>query len=249
MSSQSEQTFGNKLQHGRTLQVAIASITGYAPDNADLTPTAFDGFLDDVLAANGLVASTGQELSNSRQARRLLYFGNPTTPGLATLAGRVRDYVGSMPGGKKSSSYPRIQKLVQTINSYRPPKKPVSTSPGQTPAEKKRISQSEKSYGSMAQHGRDLAAAVGKVPGYNPGASNADLQPLALTATMKTFGDSNVTVAGALQTASDAIDDRHASYNDPENGLRARFAQVKAAVGGQFGRRSAEYKKVSGIRY
>ena len=30
-----------------------------------------------------------------------------------------------MPGGKKSASYPRIQKLVQTINNYHPPKRPV----------------------------------------------------------------------------------------------------------------------------
>jgi len=154
-----------------------------------------------------------------------------------------------MPGGKKSTSYPRIQKLVQTINNYRPPSKPVSTSPGQTPAEKKKISQSEKSCGSMAQHGRDLAAAAGQVPGYNPAGQAVDLQAPTLVIKMKTFGAANDAVAGARQIASEAIDDRNEIYEDPETGLRARFQQGKAAVASQFGRRSAEYKKVSGIRY
>jgi hypothetical protein len=34
-----------------------------------------------------------------------------------------------------------------------------------------------------------------------------------------------------------------------ETGLKPRFQQAKAAVASQFGRRSAEYKSVSGIRY
>jgi hypothetical protein len=38
-------------------------------------------------------------------------------------------------------------------------------------------------------------------------------------------------------------------YDAEKTGLRSQFQQAKAAVASQFGRRSAEYKTVSGIRY
>jgi len=58
----------------------------------------------------------------------------------------VRDYAGSLPGGKNSPGYRQIQRLTQKINNYHPPKKKVSGTPD---ANKKEISQSEASYGSM----------------------------------------------------------------------------------------------------
>jgi hypothetical protein len=181
--------------------------------------------------------------------RRLSFFGDTSTGagGLATLAGRVRDHVGSQPGGKKTAGYKNIQRLVQKISNYRPPKKPVSSSVGSTPSEKKKVSQSERSYGSLVQFGRDLAAAAAKVPGYNPTA--ADLQPAALKSAMKTLADKNAAVTDALVDAQNAIDARLAMYDHPETGLQSQFQQAKAAVASQFGRRSSEYKTVSGIKY
>ena len=156
----------------------------------------------------------------------------------------MRDYVGSMPGGKNSPGYRQIQRLVQKINNYHPPRRKVSGEPN---ANKKEVSQSEASYGSMVQAGRDLAAAVAKIPGYNPAA--ADLQPAALKAAMAVLAGHNEAVAGALVEASRAIADRAALYEAEQTGLRTQFQQAKAAVASQFGRRSPEYKSISGIRY
>src|SRR5580765_7260552 len=102
MASTSEQTFGNRLEHARHLQAALSKMGGYAPDNPALTNANFGTFLDTVETANDVVAGTGQVLSDARTARRVAYFGSAKegVPGLATLAGRVRDAVGSMPGGK-----------------------------------------------------------------------------------------------------------------------------------------------------
>jgi hypothetical protein len=249
MASTSETTFGNRLEHGRTLNEALGKIAGYKPENNILAVNSFSLFLDSVELGNNNVAGDGQTLSDARKARRLAYFGDAKqgVAGLPTLAGRVRDCVGAMPGGKKSPSYPRIQKLTQKISNYRPPKKPVSPSPGETTTEKKKVSQSEASYGSLVQQGRDLAAAVAKVAGYNP--NSADLTPGALTASMKTLSDQNKAVADALIDASTSIDKRSKLYDDSQNGLRALFQQAKAAVGSQFGRRSPEYANVSKIRY
>ncbi len=97
------------------------------------------------------------------------------------------------------------------------------------------------------QAGRDLAAAVAKVPGYNPNA--ADLTPAALTASMKVLSDQNTAVADTLIDAGQAIDARSALYDNPKTGLKTQFQAAKAAVASQFGRRSAEYRSVSGIRY
>jgi hypothetical protein len=249
MASTSEQTFGNRLEHSRTLQAILEAIPSYAPDNTALTPANFDSFLDGVEAANSAVADKAQVLSDTRTARRNAFFGDKSTntPGLATLAGRVRDHVGSMPAGKKSAGYKNIQRLTQKISNYHPPKKPVSASPGTTPLEKKKISQSERSYGSLVQSGRDLAAAAAKVPGYNPTA--ADIKPANLVLAMKALADKNNEVATALAEAQDAIDTRAASYDNPETGLKSVFQQAKAAVASQFGRRSHEYTRVAGIRY
>ncbi len=247
MPSTSEHTFGNRLEHGRTLCVALGKIAGYQPDNQDLKPDTFDTFLETVEDANDFVAGFLQTLSDKRVARRTAFYGDAKqgVGGLGTLAGRVRDNIGSMPGGKKSPSYKQIQRLTQKINNYHRPRKSVKT--GSPDAQKKEISQSEASYGSLVQAGRDLAAAAAKVPGYNP--KNADLAPAALTGVMKTLASHNKAVADALADASKAIDDRSRLYEDPNTGLKTRFQQAKAAVASQFGRRSAEYEAVSHIRY
>lgn len=249
MASTSEKTFGNRLKHGRDLQKALAALPTYAPDNTALTPANFDLFLDSVEAANDDVAGKEQVLSDARTARRLAFFGDTSTNlnGLATLAGRVRDHVGSQPGGKKSSGYKNIQRLTQKISNYRPPKKPVSAAVGTTPTEKKKVSQSERSYGSLVQSGRDLAAAAAKVPGYNPTA--ADLKPAALKTAMTALGQKNDDVATALADLENAAAARLEMYDHPETGLQSQFQQAKAAVASQFGRRSSQYKTVSGIRY
>jgi hypothetical protein len=246
----SEQTFGNRLERARTLQVTIKKLAGFAPDNPALVPVTFDTFLDTVEAGNAAVAAATQTLSDSRNARRLAYFGDAKggVAGLATLAARVRDNVGSMPGGKKAPSYREIQRLTQKISNYHRPKKPVSvTPPGGPVANKKEVSQSEASYGSLVQAGRDLAAAAAKVPGYNPAA--ADLKPAALTAAMTTLAGHNTTVATALVETQTAIAERAELYEAEKTGLRSQFQQAKAAVASQFGRRSAEFKAVSAIRY
>lgn len=249
MPSTSERTFGNRLEHGRALQVALDKIAGYAPDNANLTPNKFKDYLNDVEAANNDVAGRSQVLSDARTGRRLAYFGDAKqgVPGLATLAARVRDTVGSMAGGKNSPSYKQIQRLTQKISNYRPPKKPVTTPPGAPDANKKEISQSEASYGSLVQAGRDLAAAATKVPGYNPSA--ADLQPAALTAAMTALADHNKTVATALVDVRNAVAARAEFYESDQTGLKSKFQQAKAAVAAQFGRRSPEYQSVSHIKY
>lgn len=248
MASTSEHTFGNKLQHGRNLKQTVDTIAGFTPDNPSLAPAAFGTFLDSVEAANDTAASTAQDLATARGDRRLGFFGDAgmNVPGLRTLAGRVRDHVAST-AGKKSAAYRNIQKLTQKITNYRSPKKPVSSSPGTTPAEKKSISQSERSYGSMVQAGRDLAAAVEQVPGYNPTA--ADLKPAALKTKMNALAGLNDNVAAALAEAQSAANARLALYDHPETGLQALFQQLKAAIASQFGRRSAEYQAVAGIKY
>ncbi|HEV2842929.1 MAG TPA: hypothetical protein VGW39_16530 [Chthoniobacterales bacterium] len=249
MPKTSERTFGNRLEHGRALQVALDKIAGYSPDNANLTPTKFKQHLDAVEAANNTVASSSQTLSDARTSRRLAYFGDVKqgVPGLATLAARVRDTPGSMAGGKHSPSYKQIQRLTQKISNYRPPKKPVTAPPGGPNANKKEISQSEASYGSLVQAGRDLAAAAAQVPGYNPTAT--DLQPAALTASMTALANHNKTVTTALVEVRNAVAARAELYDGEQTGLKSQFQQAKAAVAAQFGRRSAEYKTIVGLRY
>ncbi len=53
-----EQTFADRLQRGRTMQSKIAGFTpAFAPADVSLLPPAFELFLDDVEAANTVVAT------------------------------------------------------------------------------------------------------------------------------------------------------------------------------------------------
>lgn len=139
MPSTSERTFGNRLGHAHSLHAALGKITGYKPDNTDLDTAPFGTYLDSVEAANSDVAGKSQLLFDARTARRVAYFGNTKNgvPGLATLAARVRDTVGSMAGGKNSPSYKQIQRLAQKISNYRPPKKGDQCHTGRTRREQK----------------------------------------------------------------------------------------------------------------
>ena len=87
----------------------------------------------------------------------------------------------------------------------------------------------KRSY-SMVQAGRDLAATVEKLPGYNPAA--ADLQPAALKAAMAVLAGHNAAVA-APGRGSRAISDRAALYEAEQTGLRQQFQQEKADVASQ----------------
>jgi hypothetical protein len=64
-----------------------------------------------------------------------------------------------------------------------------------------------------------------------------------------TLADCNKTVAEALVDASNAISDRARFTTLKATGLKPQFQQAEAAVASQVGRRSAEYKTVSGIGY
>jgi len=97
------------------------------------------------------------------------------------------------------------------------------------------------------QAGRDLAAAVAQVPGYNPTAN--DIQSANLVLAMKALADKNYAVAAARTEAQEAIDARSGLYDRPDTGLKYVFQQVKAAVASQFGRQSSGYQMVAGIRY
>ena len=99
----------------------------------------------------------------------------------------------------------------------------------------------------MVQAGRDLAAAVAAIPGYNPAA--ADLQSAALKAKMASLALRNENVAKALVDARTVIAARLELYEGEQNGLRSQVQQAKAAVASKYGRRSPEYKSVSKIRY
>jgi hypothetical protein len=66
---------------------------------------------------------------------------------------------------------------------------------------------------------------------------------------MTALADHNNTVSGALVEARNAIAARAELYDAKTTGLRAKFQHAKDAVASQFGRRSPEFKTVSGIKY
>ncbi len=155
----------------------------------------------------------------------------------------------SLAGGKKSAAYKRLQKLVQKLNNQRPAAKPLTgeTPTGATAAGQKRISQSERSYGSMAQMGRDLATHVAGTSGYAP--TNAKITAAGLDAFAVDLEADNRVVTQKLTIADDAIKTRGDMYENEDTGLLARIKLMKSYVSGEIGKKSEVYQQLVALHF
>jgi hypothetical protein len=241
--SNSEKGVGQLLEKSRQLLKYIESLEDYSPTDPALTPAGYKAFLDSVAALNSAVASSLAALRQARAARHALYHG---PQGLINRASRIRDYISSLPRGKKSTDYLAAQKICQRLrpSGARNAPEPDSTNSTKT---KKAISQYEVSYGAMLDKARQLEQIILQTPGYAPSAD--DISPTGFDALLDEIELKNAEVAAKLAIANKKIDNRAAAYSKDPNGLRGRATRIKAAIAAQYGRNSPEYKNVPEIRF
>ena len=245
MASTSEDTFGRRLNSGYELAGIIENMPDYTPANSNLSFENFTILLDDIRQHNLDTATRQAGLSTQRETRRNLYFAKPA--GLVPRSSRIRDYISSLPGGKRSANFLNVQSEVQKMYNYQRRTGSNDTETGETESGQRRISQSERSFGSMLETGQRIAGVLTNMgTGYAP--TIDDLKLANRLPLMEDIGQKNVDVASALAGVKVMIAVRKRLYTE-NNGLRERITQIKAYIRARFGRNSPEYISVKHIRY
>jgi len=241
MASVSEKTFGQKYTKAQEIVEYLKVLTGYAPDNPELTPTALETFLVDVDKANGKVASVHDLLQASRSERLELYYGDD---GLMERCCKLRDYVSTIsPNGRESRVYVSLQKSIQRMRNYKAPRK-VPVQPAVPDVEKeRRISTSEKSFGSVLGVAKDILQRLANIDNYSP--TNALFSIQGVTSFIESVDAKNSEVASRLADYTDAVAVRYDIYEE----LQLKLNQVKDVVSSLYGKKSSEYKGLLQIRF
>lgn len=229
MKSIFEHTFGEKYTRGRGLAAYIQTIAGYAPGNPDLSAISISTLLDNIEIANSTASSRLSILQTTRSERFELYYGNA---GLRMRCSQIRDYLASLPEGKKSNDFKKVQKLVQQIRGVKYVKKKKQGSQG----EKKNISSSERSFGAIIGYCKEVLELIKTIPAYAPG--NTNLTIANFTLFIDEVDLKNSTAAEKYYL----LDDARTSRRDVYNQLKDRIQKVKSSLASQFGKSSNEYK-------
>ncbi|MCS7009411.1 MAG: hypothetical protein NZL93_05690 [Chthoniobacterales bacterium] len=243
--STSEKGLGQLLEKSRQLHEYLLTLTDYNPGQPELEPANYKSFLDQVAAANQAVDASLAELRIARDQRAQLYHSDD---GLIKRAARIRDYVASLPGGKNSAAYRRIQAICQKMRPGGLTRLAPEPDPNSkiTPEKKKKISQYEVSFGSILARGRELEQILLTLPGYNPPTS--DLTPTALDALLDAIELKNAEVAAKLAIANQKISLREKLYSTDPTGLRGLNSRIKLAVASQYGKKSPQYTNLTELK-
>ncbi len=229
MKSSIENGFGARLQKARELANYIGSFEGFNPPKPTDQADVFSSFVSELEGINGQVF---QQLENYRMvvdSRQKQFLKGDTS--LIKLALEIRSAVIAV-YGKKS-------KEVQLANDYilklrgtkvlSAPKDPNALDGV------KKVSQSEKSYGSMVQHFQGLVVTITEFPEYS--SSKPELSIDGLLQRLEEAKAENASVSAKSLALSLGRKNRHSLYDD----LEKRRERIKNYVMAVYGKGSKEY--------
>jgi len=234
-----ETTFVDRHARGVTLHTTIAAfVPPFAPSNERLQTTQFATLLDDAKNANSQ-ASAAVDAYSAKVAQRT---------DLATAskqrATRVLAQVRSNPNWKTHRE--PVERHVAKMSSQRlsRPKPPAEGEAPESEAKEKR-NQGERGHAEMAQHVRNIASALAKIPNYT--VPSEDLSVSAIDALATTYDSLNREMA-ALEVDLDRKRTARKALYDGETGLKETMKSIKDAVKAQYGTKSAQYLEARSVR-
>jgi hypothetical protein len=237
MATNHESSFGAKLKNAND---CISSVRGYA----NYTPPRNEETADALAAITATAEQLNKEVALKKStyktevAKRLILFKDGPAS-LEKLLSPIRKAVGAH-FGKNSDESRQVSSIVRKMRTTRLEKPPAAEgSNGQT---EDKISSSQKSFGSMSQHFKDLANTVSTYKGYNP--SNSNITNEKLLDLSEKINIANNAVSAAYQQMNNAQKERLAVYID----LSDRISRVKLYVASQYGNKSNEYKLISKLK-
>ena len=233
MASQSEVTFGARLNNAQTLQTHLQSFKDYTSSNKALLPAALQKLIDETRSQNADVAGETQTYSDAANKRQLLFKKDPKS--LEKLMSPIGSEIRSV-FGKDSKEAAYITGMINKIRGEK-----INKSKKEPNEEF--VSQSERSFGSMTQNFADIITTLTKY-GSNYSPANKSIQLAALTTFRDTLAQANTAVTTAFGKLKIAIDKRASTYTT----LTDTCQRVKDAVKSQYQVNSSEYKLVKGLK-
>lgn len=231
MSRYSEKTFGERYSKGRGLVEYLKQIPTYSPGNNALLPANLNALLDTINTANSNAAFKLSVLQTARAERKDLYYGDA---GLIKRCSQMRDFLASLPEGKKAGDFKRMQKIVQDIRGAKIVRKKKSGKEG----EAKTKSVSERTFGSIIKQSKDALEIIKSNAAYTPG--NPNITVANFTLYLAQVDAKNSEVAEKLNAFDNARYDRSELYIQ----LKEVVQKIKYALASQYGKNSNDYKDV-----
>ncbi|KAA5536898.1 hypothetical protein F0919_04290 [Taibaiella lutea] len=224
--------FGAKIANAQDLLTHLKSFSGYAPPSQDLSVAALEDLINETKSHNDITVFAIDEYSETVNEREKLFKKEPTS--LLKLVSPI--YASATAAlGKNSKHVETIKTLTRKIRGKKIKKL------GKNPDEAA-ISESESSYGSLAQSLADLIVILDRHSNtYTPSNQHITISALQELHTKMENGARNV--AATLGTQKRCRDLRTKNYEK----LNEVTQRVKEAVKGQYTASSVEYKLIKSL--
>lgn len=233
MASTSEVTFGARIANAEAVSTNLKSFTGYEAPTTETSIVSYDALIASMKTENSSVATKKLAYSTAVDVRQKHFLKEPTSISkiLSPIVAAVRAKM-----GKSGKEVADISALMTKIRG----EKPLKLKEGDT-AEK--VSQSERSYGSMTQNFSDLVTTLTAL-GTNYAVVQPNLKLPALLTKITDITAANNAVTTNYAALKTTVDSRANKYED----LAERTQRIKESVKSQYGVASTEYKLIKGLK-
>ena len=233
MASNSEITFGARINNAEQLLTHLATFGTYNPISPDIAVPAYTTLIDDTKTNNALVATNASNFSLAVDNRINLFNKNPDS--LHKILSPIFAYIKAK-FGKTSKQATDIATLITKIRGEK-------TNKLKKDQEGEFVSQSQRSYGSQTQHFADIIATLTSYGAdYTP--TNTNITLVKLNAFLQILTNANIAVTTAYGALKPSKELRITQYAD----LKDRSNRIKDSIKSQYGLSSSEYKLIKGFK-
>ena len=232
MASNSEVTYGAKLNNAKDIVTNLRSFKDYAPPLEEQKPDNLEALTVVARAANISVAGSKRVYSDSVDTRQSLF--EKAADSLVKIMSPIARNISSA-YGKESKELADVTAYVLKIRGEKRKKEKKE------PTEDD-VSQSAKSFGSRTENFSDLIAVLQKMTKYKP--ANKKLATAELTIKLAALEVSNTAVTDAFGV----LKQERAKRNNVYNQMNVLVQGIKDAVIGQYTINSDEYKLIKGLK-
>ncbi|MDX1942941.1 MAG: hypothetical protein SFU99_20425 [Saprospiraceae bacterium] len=233
MASTIENSFGARLARAQKMLGCITNFQNFNPPRREETIEGFREFIDFIFSLNKEETGLEQAYNMIVKTRENLFYEDENC--ITKLLAMIRDSVEAQ-YGKDSIEFNQIDSLVRQMRNSTPA---IKAATADTPEGK--VSQSERSYGSLTQYFGDLVTILSHLMGYQ--SSNPILQIPHLEGLVAQANQLAVEVAMRRNLLTTCRDRRRDAYEE----LKSRGSRIKAYSRSHYGLNSSEYKQIKGI--
>ncbi len=233
MASTSEATFGAKIANAAAIATHLKSFNGYIAPTAETTIANYEALITSIKVENNNTSLKRSEYSMAVETRQKHFVTHPSS--IAKLISPISSAVKAKLG-KTSKEVNDVAALITKIRGER------ATKPKEGDT-KEKISQSERSYGSMTQNFADIVSTLTAL-GANYAPVNELIKLPNLQAKIAEINQANNLVTSTYGGLKVSADQRNTLYET----LAERTQRIKESIKSQYGVSSTEYKLIKGLR-